>query len=813
MRWIFSFLVSSAVLSAVASAQGVDESDVVVSLSAKVYWGDSAVPPTATATMACYALSGTLGMSGCESQKVRGSSLPDTTDLDRLNTRLIPGVRYTVLMKADNQFDPSATYNGIPGFDLAVSAPSGYVVELEQVAGCEGYFVSLSRNAQNPLTLVRLRVLAAGVDPGLAAGMATPLSTDKKLWQISLGDAPNGGRAGTLSFNALASSASLAAMFTRQNFSFDSVASASVLIARDLADNQSIRQVIAPQVCIDVIGSSLTSGNIELRCYHASQRPGTTDSNGYFIFSGSPFATYLIQPQGSDTAGVIITGTFRDLGDSSTRTLTTKLTRTGTAPAFTWTADGWHTGTSVVSQTIRARNGMSETLTVQSGSAVALSSTRTYTSFGLTPLGDEITQESNGSSNPMTTNYSFYADEGQISYGRPEFIWNNGGAWTGFVYNNDGRPASQYSPFANTDVKPVSLPAGSGTVTTYTYSADPWGRNTRIAEVETKTNGSTTTKSVTSYANETPFSSYTAHPTLIVLRSTRTDYSASGSSLTTITKQFYEAAEDFFRGQVHSIERPDKVKQSFAYQQGSWNGATFTPSANVGLDAPAISATNATRIAAFTGSSDSSAGTALSSFDGYPVDTLYLVSGKSTREITIRDANANIVRTETHVWSAGAWSLISWVNYTYNLANQLTNRTASNGSIWSATYSGERKTGETDASGIELTYGYDGADRIDTVTRAAAGTTIAALTTKFTYDAADRMTQQTMGYGLSETVTSSKDYDDAGRVVSQSDAGPKVVHASRPTSSTEARSLSPAPAPSLNTSPTRSSPAGWAIPV
>lgn len=784
MKRLFSLLLvlSTAVT---VGAQSVDESDVPVSLTAEIIWGtnNSAYPTSgASGGMTCNALYGTGVGTGVST--TRGTSLPGTSQPIRLNTRLVPGVLYLIVMSVNNQSDPSTTapYQGTQGYYVSASVPEGYVVELSHVPGCERVNGTFNNNAQTDFDTVLIRVLWAGSPPPLRAGMATPLGFDRKLWQISFGSAPNGVSAGTISFNALTSSATLASMFTRANLAFDGVSGTGIYLIPEATNYDIVRQIIAPQVCIDVVGS-FSSGDIEMKCYHPAQRSASPDVNGYYSFTGDPFAWYFIQAQGSDAAGVIISCHLRELNLSTytgavAQILTTKLTRTGTAPNFTWTADDWHTGSSVVSRSVRSRSGSIETVTIEDGGGTAAqATTRTYTSYAGEPIGDEVTQESSGSSNPIVNSYSFYTGDLQSpAYGRVKIAQTNSGQWSGFTYNTEGRIDIQYAPFSDNDAPPSSLPAASGVVTTYSYVPGPWDRNSRIGTVETKINGTTTAKSITTYANETPFSSFSAsHPWLGIVKATRTDYAAASSSLVTTTKFFSESAEAFYRGQVHSIERPDKVKQSFVYQNGTWNGSTFTPSANAGLDQPSLTtaaASRSTRIAVFAGTSDSSQGSAFSSYDGYPVDLLYLVPSKSTLEVTIRDGYANVVRTESYVWSSGAWQQVGRVDYTYNLSNQLLSKTDyMTGAVWSATYSAERKNDETDETGVQLTYTYDAADRVDTVTRAAVGS-IAALVTKFSYDAAGRTTQQIVGYGQSETLTSSRSYDAAGRLTSESAPGP-----------------------------------------
>jgi len=84
-----------------AVAQHADEfGDVYVTVSGRVIWG----PPSGTGTAKV-----TLSLSGktaASTTVTRGAALPSTSETNRIGTRLIPGVSYTVRMVGDNGFTP-----------------------------------------------------------------------------------------------------------------------------------------------------------------------------------------------------------------------------------------------------------------------------------------------------------------------------------------------------------------------------------------------------------------------------------------------------------------------------------------------------------------------------------------------------------------------------------------------------------------------------------------------------------------------------------------------------------------------------------
>jgi YD repeat-containing protein len=769
--------VAVSVLISPRRAQQADElGDVLVNLTPRLVWGAGA--NGTKVDVFCYART---GAQWADVVATGGSSY---TDLPQQSVRMVPGATYAVVFNVKQSYVDGAT-----GYRLTAHAPPGYTVQMK--AGTQFPFSPATQydgsftvnGAQTYVVQMEIRVVAAGADPGVGPGSATSLRPAWTPWQLSLGTLRSGLPAGTLYFSLRNKVLALTSVFTRSNISCDATSS-DVLVLGDSANANVVRQVIAPQVCVDITGA-LTTGNIQINCYHPYQRSADVNSSGYFTFTGSPYLAYTVQPGSSDAAGTVISCATRDTTGSGVgalaRTLTTSMSRSGTSPNFTWTAVGWHTGSTGPVQTVMTRSGSTETVELgDNDGTVAMRRTRTYTAM---LLDEEITGEQLGTTNAVTTSYTYNtASSTAPSYGWERLQTQNDGSWQGLEYGSNGTVQTVHTPWINASSS--GFPADGGAHASMTFSADAFGQFTRPASSVTTIGGTTIAQSSTNYTVTTPFSAYsTSHPGLTVVQAVRADYASATGTLSSITKSFAEntgvptpgnptvpATDDFYRYLTHSIERPDKVKQSFVYQRGTWNGTTFTPSGNAGLDPTAADLT-ASRAVVITGSASSSAGTLCPAYSSYPVDTVYLVDKKSTLEVTIRNRYADIVRTETHVWLSGAWNLVSWVNYTYNLAHQLTDRTASNGAVYEASYSGERKSSETDESGITVSYTYDAAGRIDTVTRAAGGS-IPALTTKFAYNAAGQVTQQIVGYGSSETLVSARVYDDAGRVTSESSPGP-----------------------------------------
>jgi RHS repeat-associated protein len=703
----------------------------------------------------------------------------------RLSPRFVVGQPYWV----------SVDHLGLVGFRILAVPPPGYIMEINGVPtermDTGGYGVTLC-----------VKPPAA---PGSGrAGEATCLGTERTLWQLSLGTLSNGQSAGAVGFIDVGTSGSASSIFTPSGLVY--VPSSSEVVVLLNAGGASapyvpntIRQIIAPQVCVDVVMTG--QAQCELKVYHRSQ--GSLGSGGIYTFAGDPFAWYFFNQNGADPNAVRITCDLRNItgtagnllpgGQAVTRSKITTLQRTGSAPNYVWTADGWRdnqSGTVALARYVRGRSGVTETLTTATpgASMPVVQLTRSYASQ---PWGEEVGSETLGSSNSIVTNYAYWstASDQSASYARLRSRVTDG-QWEAYEYYDysDGLDLAgalkrRHRPFNNSDTSVPDLASHHGEVTTYSWTDDLFQRATRLAQMETTVDGVTTAKTTINYSGSSA-GSFPGHSTLNLVVATRDDSSANGAALTTVTKYFCEdigsaVSDDFFRMQIHSIRQPDGVKQSFAYQRGSWNGSSFVLSGNGGLDAP--SGVFASRISVITGSANT--GTAYTSYGSYDIDDLKLIDGKSTLQVTVRDNYARVVRQENYVYSGGSWQLVSATNFQWNFSNQLVKRVVNtsssydliSGAIYEATYDGERKMTETDATGTVMTYTYDPADHVETVIKSSAtlgAVTIADLTTKFTYDAADHVTQQIVGYGGSETLTSSRTFDDAGRLTDDYQPGP-----------------------------------------
>lgn len=740
---------------------------------------------------------------------------PDTAS-NQIIARLAVGKSYTL----------TVTQTGLVSGKLLVMPPSGYIMEIEGVARDQYSLDGATRSVQ-------LRVRPPKSTAPQRAGESTALGVERTLWQVSLGALSNGDSAGTLSFIDVGVGSDVASLFSPMGLVYDAPSSEvhaimnpSSVAAPYIAGT--LRQIIAPQACIDVVTTA--TDKCELKFYHRAQL-GAVRSDGTYSFSGDPFVWYFFNQTGAEPNSVNVRADIRNTTSTSgelvttsvgvTRSKVTTLTRSGTAPEYTWIASDWYTnstGQVSLSTSKRVIGGAGETLTTYDpnaeGTPAVASLSRTYSTM---PWGTEVTSESQGSANQITTQYDFPNDtlETSAAYARLRSRTTHG-QWEEYEYYDyadsialAGQIKAVHRPFDSTCTTVPALDVDDQQITSYTYGVDAYGRATRVTGMTTTVGGSTTGNSTITYTESA--AGITGHTGLVLVTVSQTDYSRAGESLTSQRKYFredagdteifdptiypYSDSDDFFRGQTYSSTQPNGVKLSYLYQRGSWNGSSFSASGNFGADA--VDGIFASRICVIAGVV-SGAGTACTTCYDAPIDAVYLVTNtseagvtkcQSTMIVTIRDNYARVIRTEKHVWDGASWNLVEAINHKWNFANQLL-RTARNqsssydlstGVIAEASYDGERLTEETAGDGRKTSYAYDTADRVETRTMAAAGTDdagrIGAVTDKFTYDALGHVRgvetgNYSAGVFTGETIKSSRGYDTAGRLTSEAMPGP-----------------------------------------
>ena len=151
------------------------------------------------------------------------------------------------------------------------------------------------------------------------------------------------------------------------------------------------------------------------------------------------------------------------------------------------------------------------------------------------------------------------------------------------------------------------------------------------------------------------------------------------------------------------------------------------------------------------------------------------IAGKSLKKVKYSD-NGRVKYRETYVKTDSGYERLSWQFNTHDKLGHTLTSLNSNGLLtedqWGLNCCG--KEGEIDAYGTEYGYTYDSVKRRTQTVKYGAPAyqsypAIAETITEYTYDAAGRVTSETLKSGSSSMVIRSTEYDLAGRVTKQTD--------------------------------------------
>lgn len=679
-----------------------------------------------------------------------------TTDTAHLE----PGKVYTVSVNG------AFAGGNVTNVALNLAPPVGYEIEIDQYRRNRSDIGAATH-------IYQVRVMGRREREFMSAGACSDLSLGRVYWQVGVGSLRNGTAAGSLTIVDPGLSAAWTPLYTPSALQFEP-SSDEIVVLRSAGG--ALRQVLGHQAFIDIVILSATS--YEIAFYHPAQVASGSGETPR-TFTGQPYVSYRLE-QGATATSLKITRVERDTSADNSwtaaaaRTTITSLTRAGSTVAdYVWTRKDWNvSGATQVAEQITTSAGTvanrSDTVVVRpdGDSAPEKRALQLARTFKLFSWGEEILSSTAGSSNPMTSSTDYYDNTAEV--GRHGFLKQMqvpGGGWEAYDYwdatatsgtKRIGTVRHVFRPFGNAPAA-IGFNETQGEVTIYDYSDDPFGWKTRPSSVERKINNATVARSATAYAE--PAGLTVGGAQLVI--ATRSDYTDNTTSLATTTKFFREDVPDFFvRGQIYSVTQPDNVRVSYAYQRGTFNEATreFAPSANGA----------GSRIAVITGT----VGSTYTADNGFDLDDLALIDGKSTREVVLRDDRALVRRKESHAWLSGAWALVAWTNYDYDTAGHLTQQTSNNGATYAATFSGDQKKSETDASGVRYAFDYDNAGRLWKIKKLAVNNTDVVLVTTLDYDPAGRVTTQTRSApGTSETLADAWQYDDAGRLKNETPAG------------------------------------------
>lgn len=649
-------------------------------------------------------------------------------------------------------------------------------------------------------------------DPGPAAGdgrwalLGPGRSADKRImsldWSASLGRLMDGTAAGRLT---LREAQLLPETYTPTNLYFTAASEVvrdEMELITQTATSPVLRQVKAYQAFVDIVPLSNAT---EMRFYQPSQVGTATNSLGHYTsFTGSPYVVWaVINPEPSTTnklhiverrSGVSLTN---DLAFNPASSTDTWVLRTGSGAAQRVEKRG-------VVVTGGAETNRTETVDVryQGAGTAAYQAVEKYRLF---PWGFELVETrtdpdaSPGTANDLVTTFEFHTDPAEVhSYGKLKWIAYPDGNWEKRLYDDD-------DPWLYGSLRYVLRPDGSGPATPGLADFD----NSIVSHYEYDLE-TLAPENVRHYYRTLPGSNpfrYEKHGRWGFggESAPRTGASFDGVAASQggtwfvgrYAETFNETTGFGYAGHDNYVQDGDGPVQFLYVKGGTYNPGTRTFAS--GTDPVAVGPDFKKSII-HTGTADENGGSSgvelfpftdvegelLDQWSGAPVE---FRRHQTTRESHVYHKGSLVLR-ELDVFAADAGGvpvferLATW-RYDNDSLGHATNvvlvdaATGAQRTVYQADYKGtnsfdgELLLWEVDETGVKTVYAYDVLKRRTTTTRegvAAAGGLPAQpdLVTTTVYDAQDRvLSESSASAGL--TLTASRTYDLAGRVLSATD--------------------------------------------
>ncbi len=671
--------------------------------------------------------------------------------------------------------------NNIRAFELNFQAPDGYDVEYEGQLRSSKTWSGITWSPFQ--TEVVFRLVSQASRAPRYPGADSDLGDGRIFWEAALGAMPDGSSAGSLKvvdnqvhgFNAatVLSPAGLDFSAIHMTYNWQFIPDGVTLVRNPGGVSSpevplAIRQVYAPQVVVDVI--THTTESYELRFYRREQATDTGSGNvPRFTFTGEhPYLVYKVEREGPPSPtlnGMKLTrSTYAATGGTPLSETISTVTYANTG---VWTTTGRHTSAltpTTVEETTVSTVGSTTTQTTKvkpgGSSTVVLQKERDLEAETFGDIPSSVLLGTGATALETVYNYSTDLVNDPANWGLVNGRQFVGNQWERIGRDQKtGKVVARYRPWGNAPIF-MNGDGNLGDTESLTYSNNAFGEAARPATGERKINATAVSSFGVTYTDSTVNGK-------AVVTADRWDYSFDGKRLESETSFYREDVTDyFFRLKIHSQVRPNGTKASYVYERGTLSGSTFTPSTS----GPA------SRVVVIEGA-DANPGmsaTQLTTYGSYDIDDIYVVPGRSTKRVILRDSMARIVRQESHVYGSSGWALLDAENLTYDYAHRLESRTtASNGLSVDYTYTnrGEVHT-VTDAEGQMTSYTYDDAGRVATLTKSARAATtgipaVPELRTAYTYNAAGLVTEIRTGPVGQENLVVSRVYDDAGRVTSE----------------------------------------------
>jgi RHS repeat-associated protein len=364
----------------------------------------------------------------------------------------------------------------------------------------------------------------------------------------------------------------------------------------------------------------------------------------------------------------------------------------------------------------------------------------------------------------LTSTFEYYtSNTDRGDYRKLRSVTRPTGNWTAYDYYDDwdrrGNVKYQQSPYVNAPASaPASVSSTVGRVVYKEYVADWSGRYNRVSLTQESVNNVVTAKTTQTFSD-------VGSGTTVREKATGNAYWDSTNSIQTIVERYRSDADADRVGQVYFVKNADESQTSYAVSRGSYN---HNPSSPVFT----ISGTGQDWVVyAMKGSTNSTGATTENSFNTLTFENVEMIDKETTLEVAIFNNSGHLFLSEEHVYNSGSFERVSWKSRSYDSASgRLTQEKDSSGAIVDYHYQNGRLAYTIAADGQRVDYEYDELGRVDKETKdgIAAGSGYAVqvdVVTTHTLDALGRTTQSVVSAsGISETLTSSTDYDLAGRI-------------------------------------------------
>ena len=512
-----------------------------------------------------------------------------------------------------------------------------------------------------------------------------------------------------------------------------------------------LRQIKAPQTFVDVV--TINSSEYDIRYY----RPADVGPkvNGVYTLTGQPYLTWKIKnPEPATTTKLLIS--------KIEGSVTTEQSEYTWDPSIdSWTLKtGWSAGTGTYARSetktisYPTDSSRTETFVVKEANGQVVSKiAKTYMTF---PWGESLVQEVvDPDAAALTTTYSYYETPSEDHrYRKIKTIIFPDGSWEKYDYDFWWNISTIMRPWKDLSIESATPANSHITIYGYTNSDNGVFGTSGFLRIPFDTEEQIGAVTVRKTRINRSIASVDPEPIIGEALASYSD-ADNGHAINlitqTITNRYHYSATQFLANRVESVVHPDGTKESYTYEKGNYvpnadpSLSQFVPDAN-GL---------AERETIIHGTTTSANGVAF----------------KTTKDVIVRDQRGNEVLRETYVYNGTDYERFAWAAMDYDDRGYVVMSRNHKGEITSAVWTGDLKTSETAASGIETTYTYDSLNRIKTQTKkgVAAGGGFPAqndIVTTFSYDAEGRQTSEVVTGG-SLSLSTSFAYDKAGRITKE----------------------------------------------